>query len=68
MGTSEFGARDGSASRPGGEQKTLLHVVILYYRNWDKLWPDGSPGSYVDLCTTCNIISLKKLTPLIHLI
>jgi len=29
-----------------GEVEILL--VASYYRNWDKLWPDGPLGSYAD--------------------
>ena len=41
MGTCEFNA--------GGNPVVEILVVTSCYENWDKLWPDGSPGSWTDL-------------------
>ena len=30
-------------------QGVEIFLVASYYRNWDKLWPDGPLGSYADL-------------------
>ena len=38
-----------------GVEGVKILIVTSCYRNWDKLWPDGPTGSYVDFTLPMSI-------------
>ena len=66
MGTGKFDTGSNTVMNQHPIQGGLeILLVASCYRNWDKLWPDGLPGSYAYLKQGCQLAGIIIKPPLI---